>query len=493
MTPTATLVVTYGVTLIASIVALALDAFGRRSSALVTVAAGLAAGASGGIAAGLMRTPTTAVGSVAVGGTASLIYGVIAFVGLAAVVGGLDSLKVRSHGGSVAALTALAVAAGGGTAAALDITTLLLLLETLALAGYGLVAGARTARSGEAAMKYFVQGAVATGLFLFGMAILVGLYAPSGEYPAINEVFITASPLFPALAGAGLVLAALAFKMGAVPFHSWAPDAYETAPFESAAFLAAGPKLAAIGAASIFVTVVTAGIEAKRILLVVAGLAVLSVLVGSVAALRQRDYRRLLAYAGVAQSGYALIAITLPMAPLAVFFGATYAIAATGTFLAAGAFQKVRPEWDGSVAGLAGLGREAPLLGGAVAVLLVSLSGLPPLLGFWAKLLVFATGLTHAVGNLEASPQLSWAIGIAVAAGILGSVVSLGYYGAILRSLYLDAPEAASSAEAVDGATPSTGGSAALVVVALAVMIVVLSVLPLVFGPTFLFDIFAAG
>ena len=228
--------------------------------------------------------------------------------------------------------------------------------------------------------------------------------------------------------------------MGAVPFHSWAPDAYETAPVESAAFLAAGPKLAAIGAMSVFVTVVASGPEATPILVVVAGIAVLSVLVGSVAALRQHDYRRMLAYAGIAQAGYALIAVALPMAPLAVFFGATYALAATGTFLAAAAFQRLRPHWDGSVAGLAGLGRRAPVLGGAVAVLLISLAGLPPLLGFWAKLVVFATGLSYAVASLAAQPVHSWSVSIAVIAGILGSIVSLGYYGAVLRSLFFDAP-----------------------------------------------------
>ena len=341
-------------------------------------------------------------------------------------------------------------------------------------------------------MKYFVQGAVATGLFLFGLAILVGFYAPSSEYTALNRVFLTVSPLFPALAGAGLVLSALAFKMGAVPFHSWAPDAYETAPIESAAFLASGPKLAAIGAASIFVTVVAAGVEAQRVLLVVAGLAVLSVLVGSVAALRQRDYRRLLAYAGIAQSGYALIAIALPMAPLAVLYGTTYALAAVGTFLAAAAFTRLRPEWDGSVAGLAGLGRQAPVLSGSLAVLLISLSGLPPFLGFWAKLFVFATGVTYAVGNLEFAPQLSWALGIAVGAGVLGSVVSLGYYSAILRSLFFDSREVDGQGDMQAAGERHSGGSAALVVFVLALIVVALSVVPLVMGPGALLDVFSS-
>ena len=139
-----------------------------------------------------MRTPSGAIGPIGIGGPSSMVYGVIALVGAAAVIGGFDSLRERPNAGSVAALVAFAVAAAGGTAAALDLTTLLLLLETMGLAGYALVAEARTTRAAEAAMKYFVQGAVATGLFLFGMAVLVGLYAPSGQYASIAGVFSSA-------------------------------------------------------------------------------------------------------------------------------------------------------------------------------------------------------------------------------------------------------------------------------------------------------------
>ena len=401
MNTTATLVLTYGVTLLASLLALGLDAFGRRFAGLAVVACGLGVSAIAGVAAGVLDTQAVTVGPIGVGGPASMVYGVIALVGAAAVTGGFDSLRTRASGGSTAALVGFAVAAGGGTAAALDLTTVLLLIETLALASYALVAGARTARAGESALKYFVQGAVATALFLFGMAVLVGLFDPTGQYAGLGLAGALASDALrmPALVGSGLVMSAFLFKMGAFPFHSWAPDAYETAPIESAAFLAAGPKLAAIAAASIFVTVVSAGADSTELLILVACVAVSSILVGSVAALRQRNYRRLLAYAGIAQAGYALIAIALPMAPLAVFFGSTYALAATGTFLAAAAFARVRPEWDGSIAGLAGLGRRAPLLSGAVAVLLLSLAGLPPFLGFWAKLIVFATALTAAFGS----------------------------------------------------------------------------------------------
>lgn len=492
MTTATTIFLTYGVTLTASIFALAGDAFGRRTAALVIVVAGLAVSAAGGLAAGVLHTRPGPFGTVAVGGPTSMLYGVIAFVGMAAVLGGFDSLRKRASGGSIAALVAFAVATGGGVAAALDLTTLLLLLETLALIGYALVAVAGTSRSAESSMKYFVQGAVATGFFLFGMAVLVGLYAPSGAYVDLAKAFVSAKPLLPALAGAGLILAALVFKMGAVPFHSWAPDVYETAPVELAAFLASGPKLAAIGATAVFVSVVTAGADSMSLLVVVAAIAALSVLVGSIAALRQGNYRRLLAYAGIAQTGYALIAVAIPMAPLAVFYGSTYAIASTGTFLAAAAFARLRPEWDGSVAGLAGLGRRAPLLSGSVAILLISLAGLPPFLGFWAKLTVFGSGLTVASGRLAADPVYAWSIILAVVAGVVGSVVSLGYYGAVLRSLFFDATERSAEPIPQPDRPSSTGGSAVWMVVVLAVVVVALSALPLVVGSTALFDLFSA-
>lgn len=421
-----------------------------------------------------------------------MIYGVIALVGVAAIVGGFDALAERANGGSLAAIVALATAAGGAAAAAMDLTTLLLLLETLALAGYALVYSARTNRSAEAAMKYFVQGAVATGLLLFGVAILVGLFAPSGEYSDIAQALQGPSALMPALGGVVLVLCGLLFKMGAAPFHAWVPDAYETAPSELTAFLATGPKVAAIGATGVFVTVATAGQASQVVLLVVAGVAIASILIGSVAALRQSDYRRLLAYAGIAQSGYALVAIALPMAPLAIFFASTYAVAAAGTFVAASAFSRLKPDWDGSVAGLAGLGRRAPVLSGALAVLLISLSGLPPLLGFWAKLTVFGTALSYSLSGASTMPWPTGMIGGAVAVAILGSIVSLGYYGAVLRSLFFDAPDIAESQDSIEESPSPRLGSAAVVVLVVAVIVVVLSALPFVLGPSALFDVFSA-
>ncbi|NTU70272.1 MAG: hypothetical protein HGB10_00385 [Coriobacteriia bacterium] len=480
-----TISLTYGAAVLGSLIALTLDATGRRSSGVAYAAAGLALGSIAGLTAGVMRTAQSSFAGVGVGGPASMVFGVVALVGAAAIIGGSDSLRERSHGGSIAALIALSAVCAGAAAAALDLVTVLLLLETMALAGYALVSLSDDARSAEAAMKYFVQGAVATGLFLFGMAVLIGVYAPSGQYSALTESLSGQPPSFAALGAAVLVLAGMAFKVGAVPFHSWAPDAYEVAPVPAAAYLASGAKLGAIGATSIFVTAVATSGTARNVLVVVAAISALSVLVGSITALAQVNYRRMLAYAGIAQAGYALVAVCLPIAPLAVFFASTYAIASAGTFLAADAFARVRPSWDGTVGGLAGLGRKSPILSGSLAVLFVSLAGLPPLLGFWAKLTVFGSGLSFGIAALEQSPVHGWAVITAVVVALVGSVISLGYYGAVLKSLYFEsAPDAP--------ADVATSSSSARTVAVLALLIIVLSVLPLVLGPTGLFEYFAA-
>ncbi len=486
----ATFVLTYCVTLTVAVIALALDGFGRGRSGLVVTIAGLTASAAAGLGAGVMRTAGQHVGSLEVGGPASMVYGVIALVGLAAVLGGLENLAARPSGASIAALIAFGVATSGAVAASTDLITLLLVLESTALVSYALVSAAGTPRAGEAAIKYFVQGALAAALLLFGVAVFVGAYVPSGRYEVLAGVLGSPKLLSVALAATGLVIASLAFKMAAFPFHSWAPDAYETAPPEAAAFLAAGPKLATFAAAAVFVSIVSYGAIAQRVLVVTAILAILSIAVGSVAALRQQDYRRLLAYAGIAQAGFALIAVALATPPLAVFFGATYALAAAGTFLAASEFRRLRPEWNGSVAGLAGLGREAPLLSGSVAILLISLAGVPPFLGFWGKFLIFLAGISGALQNGRGAPVASTVVIIAVSAGVIGSVVSLGFYGSILRTIYFE--KTAGVAGSLTGETRAAMGPAGISVVTLAVVVVVLGLLPLVMGSTVIYDLFVA-
>lgn len=485
---------TYGVAIVASVVALMLDAFGSRRAAIWSSAAGLAVAGGIALASGLSNPPTLAWRALYLGGAYGTVAGVVWLLAAFAVVGGSGDMGERAHGGSSAALIILGATGSVAVASAADLTMLLIALETAAVCGYALVVTSRTRRGDEAAMKYFVQGAIATGLFVLGMAVLVGGFMPGGSLASARTAILASGFPLVAIVGAVPVLAALAFKAGAAPFHSWAPDVYENAPADASSFLAAGPKVAAIAALALVASALATPQLQTRLAVLLAAVAVVSVLIGSLAALRQRSYTRMLGYAGVAQMGYAAIGAALLSPMVATFFAATYAVASTGTFMAASAFRRSRPEWDGSIDGLSGMGREAPLLGGALAVLLVSLAGIPPLLGFWGKFVVFLSAIAAAqaafAGGIQ--PGAAWAFSIAAAVGIVGSIVSLGYYGNVLRTLFSPADSAASATGDVDAVSGDPAefapgakrvpSAAVWCVVLLAVTVIVLGVVPLFVG-----------
>lgn len=496
MTATTAALTVFVPLVIATLVALAADTFAARKLALgVSVTALIIAAISG-----LFLGSTVAVADVLVvfraGGPFSAVPGVIAACAAISLIGGWPSLSARDGGGTTAALVTLGAAAAGLMAAANDVTTLLIVVETSAVVAYTLVSTARTTRSDEAALKYFIQGSVATGFFILAMAVLVGLFAPSGRYAQLAATLAEPSLLGPALVGAVLVIAALAFKAGVAPLHSWAPDAYETAPVPAAAFLAAGPKLGAVAALALFVAVLDAGGIADQVVPILLALSMVSVLVGSLGALAQVSLRRMLAYAGIAQIGYALLAVAMLDPTSTVFFVSTYALATTGAFLAADAFSRERPQWDGTIAGLAGMGRIAPGVSAGLAVLLISLAGIPPLLGFWGKFQVFATAVYGAATALTLEPTglTGWMLAVAVLVGLIGSVISLGYYGGVLRALYLSgAPDAEPLADGTpEGAQARGSGTSAVTVVSVAALVVILGVAPALWGYAVLLRPFVA-
>ena len=502
MTATTAAVLTFAPALLGSLVALACDAFDRRRWGVLAAGVGLAVSGVAGLTAAFTVGVAQVGGVVTVGGPFSAVCGLIGLFASVAVFGGYDASIVRRGGGASVALVGFGAAASALVACTSDLTLLLVGIESAAVCAYALVSLGSTRRADEAAMKYFVQSAVATAFFVFGLAILVGVFVPDGRYTVLASALDAVGMQLTALAGALLIISALAFKIGAAPFHSWTPDAYETAPPDSSAFLASGPKLGALAALAVFSAIVTSGTLAPRVVPVLAVLSILSVLVGSLAALRQTSYTRMLAYAGVAQVGYALIAVTV-MSPLVVlFFAGTYALATTGTFLAATEFRRAKPDWDGSIAGLAGVGRRRPGVSIALGVLLVSLAGIPPLLGFWGKLQVFAAVIVAAARDLVAgSGGSGWLLAVVAVVGLLGSVISVGYYGSVLRSLFLDVAPAAIDEEGpvatvlaartvVTGELPSGTAGAAVIVVAIAV--VILGLLPLAFGASMLMAPFIA-
>ncbi len=309
-------------------------------------------------------------------------------------------------------------------AGAADLMELLLALLLSSAAGAVLAAyHRRSRRSAEAAMKYYLLGALANGLMLFGAALLFGL-AGTTTYAGIRDA-LAGSGNWTVAAATGLLAIGLAFTMGAVPAHAWLPDVAEGAPVPSAAFLTTAGKVAALVAMARLFTILPESAAAWRT--VAAVLAVLTMTLGNLAALRQDDVRRLLGWSAVSQTGYGLMAVasigrSALAVPSLILFVIAYAAANVAAF---GAICAVRGLTDRRA--YAGLARARPWTALALALALLSFIGIPPLVGFTAKLALFGAAI-------EAG--YTW---LAVAAAV-NTVVSIAYYARVLGPVYFDAP-----------------------------------------------------
>jgi NADH-quinone oxidoreductase subunit N len=461
-----------GLVLAGALLAMALDAFSSHRAAAWGALTGLVLAAVAGAVSSVM--PGLVIGRLTVAGSSLASTGAaVALLAVLALIGGWRRFAAGERGGEASALLALSSAGAIATLWASDLVTLLVLLEVVGLAGYALVALAGTPAARESAMKYFVQGAVATGLAVFGLGVL---YAASGGSVAYAGILAAvqrpaAALARPLLAGGALVLVALGFKVGAFPMHSWAPDAYESAEIADAAYLASVPKLAAMVALAIVVLAALGRDVSPGPRVLVAVLATGSIVVGNLGALRQTSYRRMLAYSGIAQAGYALVSLTGADRGQAILvFAPLYGLAVLGAFLVAQALRETDPGWDGSIAGLSGLAARQPVLAASLAACLLSLLGLPLTAGFFAKFLAFGA----AVGA-----GYTW---LAVV-GVLGSVVSFGYYGRVIRVAYLD------EGERETAAVRSRSGPATRVVAVIASIVVVLGVVPTFAGIAWLMTV----
>jgi NADH-quinone oxidoreductase subunit N len=448
-----------------AIAALAFDVFDRRMAAAASAVAGVGAAAVVvAVQSWSFLTPVLSSSSPPPDGgrTLSVAVAVSATIVLA---GAWRRVVSSERGGTLAGLGALCVSGALVMLGATDLVTLVIALEATALCAYALVAIADTARAREAAMKYFVQGAVATTFLVVALGILLAVGAGSAGYSAVAEGSVPGSfPMATAMLGWALLAAALAFKAGAFPFHSWAPDAYETADAPAAALLASVVKSSVIGAAAIVLLTAgeTSGIPAVPSALP-AAIAVGSIVFGNLAALRQTSFKRMLAYSGIAQAGYAFVGIAAQTRATVGLFMACYAIAAAGAFMVVEAIAETDSAWDGTIGGLAGLARRRPGLAAALTVLMLSLTGMPLAAGFVGKLAVFSAAVVTGT---------AWLALI----GVIGSVVSFGYYGAVIRAAYLS-----ENGEPEPGAAGRPGPATIAVAVA-AALTVVIGLTPLITG-----------
>ena len=324
-------------------------------------------------------------------------------------------------------LSALGAVLLAGAADLMQLTLAMLLASTSAavLIAYH----RRSRRSGEAAIKFYLLGALTNGALVFGVVLLFGLAATTtfeGLHGGLAR--LGNASLLPLVVATGLVLVGLAFELGAVPAHAWLPDVAEGAPAPVAAFVTAVPKIGALIALARLVAVLPEGATGWRPL--VALLAAVTMTLGNVAALWQDDVRRLLGWSAVSQTGYGLMAVVaLGRSPLAVpallYFLAAYALATVTAF---GVVVELRGQT--ARARYAGLAVAHPWLAIALLVSLLSFVGIPPLAGFAAKLALFGAVIDAGYG---------WLAALAVA----NTVVSVFYYVRVLAPVYLDEPPGA--------------------------------------------------
>jgi NADH-quinone oxidoreductase subunit N len=274
------------------------------------------------------------------------------------------------------------------TASAIDLLTLYLGLELTTLCSYILVGiTVERPKSNEAAMKYFLMGSFASALLLYGIALIYGSTGATGFAKVASAVSASGlgyNPIF--IVAVGLLVAGLAFKIAAVPFHAWAPDAYQGASAPVAAFLAAASKAAGLAAVG-RVCLVALASQAHVLSVILAWLAGLSIIVGSIVIMSQTDMKRLLAYSSIAHAGYALLGF-ISGTPEGAEATMTYAF--LYVFMTLGAFGVVIAlgERGESLDGYQGLATQRPGIAALMLLFLLSLTGIPPTAGFAAKFVV---------------------------------------------------------------------------------------------------------
>jgi NADH-quinone oxidoreductase subunit N len=321
-------------------------------------------------------------------------------------------------------------------------------LELLTLSSYALVALRRDhAQASEAAMKYFVLGAMASGFLLYGMSMMYGATG-SLELSAVLKAIASGQVNHQVLVfGLVFIVAGLAFKIGAVPFHMWIPDVYQGAPTAATLMIGGAPKLAAF---AILVRLLVEGLlplafDWQQML---ALLAIGSLLIGNLAAIAQTNLKRMLAYSTISQMGFVLLGFVAGVIngettlaanaySSAMFYMVSYVLTTLAAFgvimlLARQGFESEE------ITDLAGLNQRSPLYAGVMAICLFSMAGIPPMVGFYAKLSVLQ--------SLVASGQ-GFYLGLAIFAVIM-SLIGAFYYLRVVKVMYFDEPVTATTVSA---------------------------------------------
>jgi NADH-quinone oxidoreductase subunit N len=369
-------------------------------------------------------------------------------------------------------------------ASANELILLFLGLELISIPTYVLLfLGRRDRASGEATMKYFYLSILSSALLLYGFSFLYGigkttLIAGTAAHPGIREAFmaigaVTDSPLA-SLAPLALVLvvAGLGFKLAAAPLQFYAPDVYQGTTSANAGLLAVAPKIAGVaGLVRLVIVAMPSSAEFAWQLALV--LAILTMTIGNICALWQRNIRRLMAYSSIAHGGYLLIGLAAAAAASAspdeslrggtaamLLYVLVYALATMGMFAALAYLGSARRDVDG-VEELAGLAKSQPVIAGAIAVCMFSLAGIPPLAGFWGKLTLFGSAVQLATSGSGGLP--AWFTALAIIAA-LNAAIAAAYYLRIVAVMYFQ-----SAAQPLPAAGGPTAQFAAILCAALVI------------------------
>jgi F420H2 dehydrogenase subunit N len=315
-----------------------------------------------------------------------------------------------------------------------DLVMLFVSWELMSLPTYALAAfSKRDPISNEAAIKYFMFGALSSGILVLAIGLVYGITGTTNIGESIRALTSLDQSLIPiGLVATALFVAGFGFKMGLVPFHMWLPDAYEGSPTTISALLAAGTKKAGFAAA---IRVVIIGMFALNLdwTVTLAVLAVFTMTLGNFGALIQKSLPRILAYSSIAQAGYILIGMAVAPYSDQALSGSllhifNHAVMKSTAFIAAAAVATALASYG--LERYRGLGLRMPITAIALTISLLALAGVPPLNGFWSKLVIFGAAI-------NSSAYVWWGPYLAIA-GVLNSALSLGYYAWIIRKMYME-------------------------------------------------------
>jgi NADH-quinone oxidoreductase subunit N len=438
LSPTLALLAASGLTLLGAVIVP--RASERAFSVVVSLAGFGASAALSGVVFDRSPDPTAVVvQSMTRDRLGALAAIIIALVGVAVVLVSAGDGR-RSHVGEFYSLLAAATAGMVFFVSSGNLMTMFLALEWFSISLYVLCAlDTHRRQSLEAGRKYLIVGSFGSGILLFGCALVYGATGELG-FKAIQEATGADDPLF--VTGMAMILAGLAFKVSAAPFHMWTPDVYQGAPTNVTAFMAAATKVA--GLVLMLRILVTAFPEQAEIWSVaVAVLAVASLAIGNLAAIAQSDLKRLLAYSSVSHAGFLLIAIAADSTAgteALLYYLIPYCAATVGAFAVVAAREREQGRAV-TLSSLEGLGWERPFLGVAMWWFMLSMAGFPLTGGFLGKLFVFS-----------AIYEAGWWWLVVI--GVLATALSLAYYLNVVKALYMRSGEVRGDVVAAGGSPP---------------------------------------